>query len=316
MPELEMESAKLAQVKGWGAGLSQWEFKLDSGVYLRGKTSINNDSKLEQDELKPVLHFLHGNGFASLTYAELLMPLANDYQVFTQDVSGHGLSDVDRKFVGWNKTAERCLHAAQQHLPQKQKKIGLAHSFGGCLTALMAAQSPNFFDRIIILDPALFPPKMLWLLRGMRLSGLMTQVPMVKQAKRRKTSWSNVGQARKYFTGRGTFKGWTNESLDCYLEHSLRTDNTGFSHLICPPWMESAIFASYPKGLWKSLIGLKVPTTIVAGKDTLPFFKQSYAHAARVNDNITLLEVDGGHCFMMERPDEIAELVKSLLKQS
>lgn len=315
MTELGVQSAKLAQVRGWGEGLSSWEFKLDSGVCLRGKTSVCNQAGLTKDELKPVLHFLHGNGFASLTYAELLMPLANDYQIFTQDVSGHGLSGLDSTFVGWNKTAERCLQAAKQHLPKPQKKIALAHSFGGCLTALMAAQSPQFFDRLIILDPALFPPKMLWLLRGMRLSGLMTQVPMVKQAKRRKTSWSSVEQARKYFTGRGTFKGWTNESLACYLDHSLKTDSTGFSHLICPPWMESAIFASYPRGLWKSLTELKVPTTIVAGKDTLSFFKQSYAHAARVNDNINLLEVEGGHCFMMERPDEIADLVKSLLEQ-
>lgn len=309
-----MESEKLTRIRHWETGLSQWKFRLDTGLCLSGKTSI--DSPMQRmEEQKPVLHFLHGNGFASLSYAELLMPLANDYQIFTQDASGHGLSGVDKVFVGWNKTAARCLEAAQQHLPQQQKKIGLAHSFGGCLTALMAAQSPQFFDRLIILDPALFPPKMLWLLRGMRISGLMTQVPMVKQAKRRKTNWLNLELARKYFTGRGTFKGWTDESLACYLDHSLKTDTNGFSHLICPPWMESAIFASYPKGLWKSLTELEVPTTIVAGKETLPFFKQAYAHAARVNKNINLIEVDGGHCFMMERPEETAALIRSLLVQ-
>ena len=309
-----MESAKLAQIRDWGAGLSQWECQLESGICLRGKTSLDSQPPLTQEKTQPILHFLHGNGFASMTYAELLKPLADDYQLFTQDVSGHGLSDVDKRFVGWNKTAERCLQAAQQFLPKEQAKVGLAHSFGGCLTMLMAARSPQFFDRLIILDPALFPPKMLWLLRGMRISGLMTQVPMVKQAKRRKTSWTSKEGARKYFTGRGTFKGWTEESLVSYLDHSLHTDVSGFSQLICPPWMESAIFASYPKQLWKSLTELEVPTTIVAGKHTLPFFKQSYAHAARVNSNIDVLEVEGGHCFMMERPDDIANLVKSLIK--
>ncbi|WP_438462702.1 alpha/beta fold hydrolase [Marinomonas sp. PE14-40] len=312
-----MESAKLAKIREWQAGLAQWEYKLEANMSLRGKTSVvHND---EGDHLgggnNPILHFLHGNGFASLTYAELLMPLANEYPIFTQDASGHGLSDSDKRFMGWNKTAERCLQAAQQNLPKDQPKIGFAHSFGGCLTMLMAAQSPCYFDRLIILDPALFPPKMLWLIRGMRFSGLMTQVPMVKQAKRRKASWPSVESARKYFTGRGTFKGWTDDSLSCYLDNSLKTDAAGCSRLICPPWMESAIFASYPKRLWKSLTELQVPTTIVAGKDTLPFFKQSYAHAAKVNGNINLLEVDGGHCFMLERPDEIAALVKTLIEQ-
>ncbi|KZM38860.1 alpha/beta hydrolase [Marinomonas sp. SBI22] len=312
-----MESAKLAQIREWQAELMQWEYKIDANMSLRGKTSLvrNGENDQEVDDGKPILHFLHGNGFASLTYAELLMPLAGEYKIFTQDASGHGLSGVDKRFVGWNKTAERCLQAAQQHLPKSQPKIGFAHSFGGCLTMLMAAQSPDYFDRLIILDPALFPPKMLWLIRGMRFSGLMTQVPMVKQAKRRKDSWPNIESARKYFTGRGTFKGWTDESLSCYLDNSLKVDGAGCSRLVCPPWMESAIFASYPKRLWKSLTELQVPTTIIAGKDTLPFFKQSYAHAAKVNRNIDLLEVEGGHCFMLERPDEIAALVKSLIEQ-
>lgn len=309
-----MESETLAQVRHWEKGLCQWEFKLDSGIHLRGKTSLPASASGAPAKQTPVLHFLHGNGFASLTYAEMLMSLADDYQIFTQDVAGHGLSEIDERFVGWNKTAKRCLQAAQQNLSEQALKVGIAHSFGGCLTALMAAQSPQFFDRLIILDPALFPPKMLWLLRGMRFSGLMTQVPLVKQAKRRKTSWESRENARQYFTGRGTFKGWTEASLDCYLDHSLKADSKGLNHLICPPWMESTIFATYPKHLWKSLTELEVPTTIIAGKDTMPFFKQSYAHAARVNENINLVEVEGGHCFMMERPQETADLIKSLLK--
>ena len=311
-----MKTERLAQIRSWSGGLHQWESESDTGTLLRGKHSLSEHFSKDRQSSKAVLHFLHGNGFASMSYAEMLMPLANEYDIFTQDAAGHGLSDVDKTFIGWNKTASRCLDAAQQFLPDDQVRVGLAHSFGGCLTALMAAQAPKYFDRLIIVDPALFTPRMLWLLRGMRISGLMTQVPMVKQARRRKTSWLNKEEARRYFTGRGTFKGWTDESLECYLDHSLRADHTGMNQLICPPWMESAIFASYPKRLWKSLTELQVPTTIVAGKDTLPFFRQSYTYAARVNQNIDLIDVEGGHCFMMERPQETADLVLSLLKQS
>lgn len=289
--------------------LEPWSLSVAPEVVLRGWSSGHERSK------NTCLHFIHGNGFSSLTYATMLSELAGQYDLFLQDVAGHGDSDADERFVGWNETAARCGQVFEQFHLTNRPVVGLAHSFGGCITALMAAQQPHWFERLILLDPALFPPKLLWILRGMKLSGLVAHVPLAKQARKRQAAWSNRKQLESYFTGRGVFRGWCQASLEDYFQHALKQSSDGQYQLKCPPSMEAAIFASYPKKLWYSFRKLSTPTLIVMGEDTFPFFREAYTYAAKINPKIQLLEVKGGHCFMQERPQETAGLILSLLNK-
>ncbi|MEL0638317.1 alpha/beta hydrolase [Marinomonas sp. TI.3.20] len=265
---------------------------------------------------RPNLHFLHGNGFAVRSYQRFLASFAEDYNLILQEAAGHGGSSTGERFVGWNETAERfsiSLKAHEVALP-KTENIGVGHSFGGCMTTLMSAQDPTVFDRLILLDPALSPPRLLWLLRGASLFGLKGKIPLAKQAKRRRTQWETMDQVKASFTGRGIFKGWDPLCLDDYIQHSIRQDeSSGLYQLSCPVWMESDIFASYPRGLWKAIRSISVPTYIIQGKHSFPYFKEAYRLAERLNSNITVIEVEGGHCFMQEHPEKTAQLIKGLL---
>ncbi|GAA0837703.1 alpha/beta hydrolase PoxA [Marinomonas arenicola] len=267
---------------------------------------------------RPNLHFLHGNGFAVQTYRQFLSALGEDYNLILQEAAGHGRSSAGRRFVGWNATAERfsaSLKPRMASLP-KQKMMGVGHSFGGCMTLLMGAQDPALFDRLVLLDPALFPPRLLWLLRAVTFLGLKNHVPLAKQAKRRRVKWESIDQVKANFTGRGTFKGWHPSCLEDYIEHSIRQDKASREyHLACPSWMEAAVFASYPKGLWKAIRSISVPTYIVQGKETFSYFKEAYQLAARINPNIQVIEVEGGHCFMQQYPEQSAKKVREILKQ-
>ena len=283
-----------------------WSYQGGDGIALGGSQRVI-------DQARPTIHFLHGNGFASLSYAQFLSHLAESFNLFLQDTAGHGRSGVGRRFIGWNRTATQCRAVLDKMAPIQGPMIGMGHSFGGCITALMSAQQPKLFDQLILLDPALFPPKLIWLMRGMKISGLLTQLPLAKQARRRRTSWDSHEQVEHYFTGRGAFKGWHKDSLQDYFEHSLRHDQQDHHQLICPPWMEAAIFSSYPARLWGHLKRIQVPTHIIMGADTFPFFRMAYEQAARVNANITLIEIAGGHCFMQENPAKAAQQVLALL---
>ncbi|BDX04250.1 MAG: alpha/beta hydrolase [Marinomonas sp.] len=288
--------------------VTAWQYPVEGG-HLQGYASA-----LEPHQ--PTIHFLHGNGFSVKTYSHFLSKLEG-YNLIMQDAAGHGESSAGESFIGWNRTASRfvaALQSRQSSLPNT-RLIGMGHSFGGCMTALMSEQTPALFDRLVLLDPALFPPRLIWMMRGVKLSGLKSQIPLARQARRRRTQWESLAQVKNSFFERGTFKGWEPACLDDYIDASIKQDEKGHYQLGCPPWMEAAIFSSYPKRLWRAIANISVPTYIVQGKDTFDYFKEAYRLAAKLNPNIQLIDVEGGHCFMQQNSSATAQVVMDILKK-
>jgi pimeloyl-ACP methyl ester carboxylesterase len=283
-----------------------WKSQVESG-FIQGYLSRKNDSE-------PTVHFLHGNGFSVKTYSCFLKKL-KEYNLILQDAAGHGGSTVGKHFIGWNGTAARFVDSLQQqkHTLPNTGIIGMGHSFGGCVTVLMNDQKKTVFERMVLLDPAIFPPRLIWMMRGAKLAGLKSQIPLARQAKRRRTQWESYAQVKGNFFERGTFKGWESECLDDYISASIKRDEHGHYQLSCPTWMEAEIFSSYPKGLWRAIKNISIPTYIVQGKGTFDYFKEAYQLAAKLNPNITVVEVEGGHCFMQQNSTASAEAVLKLL---
>ena len=62
--------------------LIPWSHQCDEGFTLRGwRTEASG---------RPLLHFLHGNGFCSLAYQPMLARLAGHFDLRLSDAHGHG----------------------------------------------------------------------------------------------------------------------------------------------------------------------------------------------------------------------------------
>ena len=135
--------------------LIRWEYPCSAGFTLRGEHSPPSG--------KPVLHFLHGNGYCGRAYWPMLQALQADFDLLLSDVQGHGDSDHGGRFVGWNRTARLALEAWHQLAPRfgPAPHFAVGHSFGGVMTALMLAREPAAFRRAVLLDPVLFSPVMI-----------------------------------------------------------------------------------------------------------------------------------------------------------
>ena len=83
--------------------LSPWSHSCSAGFTLRGWRS--------EPSGKPLLHFLHGNGFCGRTYEPMLRLLAEDFDLWLCDIQGHGESDHGGRFHGWNRNAEMAVEA-------------------------------------------------------------------------------------------------------------------------------------------------------------------------------------------------------------
>lgn len=281
--------------------LIPWHYQTRYGFTLRGQHSVPSG--------KPLLHFLHGNGYCSLMYLPLLQQLTPYFDFFLSDAQGHGDSDHGGKFIGWNQSAEAATSALRHHLPKfgEVAVYGCGHSFGGVLTALMNAQHCGLFHQVILLDPVLFPPLLLSAMQTLDLFGVYRHNPMARKALKRRQHWPDRLETEVYLTDRGMFRGWQQDALKAYIDHALHHHDG--SRLKCKPEREAEIFASYPKGLWRALKKNCSDTLVIYGDDTYPFVNKAVQRWQSINPAVSSRKTAGGHCFMQQYPAHSAQLI-------
>lgn len=289
-------------------GLKPWEYEVKKGFTLRGYYTPATG--------KPVIHFVHGNGFCGLTYEHLLSHLQDDFDLFISDAQGHGESDSGEEFKGWNASAKLTSKVWKHFSVQWDDvpKFALGHSFGAVLTTLMMAKDASLFDAGILMDPVYIAPKMAGSMSLLGRVGLLRYMPLTRQARIRTRSWSSFQAAWDYLYQRGTFKGWQDGCLKSYIDHALSEDETGTLTLKCPAEIESGIFASYPQKLWASIERIKQPMFMMYGAKTYSFVLETLPKVHQANLYYDFLELPGGHCFMQEHPEKTAKEIKAKIR--
>ncbi len=247
----------------------------------------------------------------------MLQALSQHFDLWLSDAQGHGDSDVGRQFVGWNLSASLAAEAFSQHQAafSQVPKFAAGHSFGGILTGLIMADHPHLFQRAVLLDPALFPPTMVFagvLAQNMRVSRF---TPLARASRQRRWHWPSRQAAMDALHERGTYKGWTPSAMQAFAEHALRPADDGNGVVLkCPPSREAEVFASMPKGMWQSLNQVATPTLVLHGSRTFPFIAPSAQRWSANNPHIKEKKVAGNHCFMQCDPNMAAHEVSHFLR--
>lgn len=264
---------------------------------------------------KPLLHFIHGNGFCGRAYEPLLAELAPDFDLWLSDAQGHGDSDHGGHFVGWNRSAELAVEAMNAHLPlyKQVRRYAVGHSFGGVLTSLTLAQHPGLFERAVLLDPVIMPAPMLWAAQMAQWTGLASHSELARKARARRHHWPDKAAAFAALQGRGVYKNWTGPALQAFVDHALRPSTEGGIELKCSPQRESEVFSSVADGLWGALNGIKTPVQVIHADQTFPFIAASVQQWKAINPHVSDIQTPGGHCFMQETPLQTAQMVKRYL---
>jgi len=287
--------------------LQAWSQQTSAQITLRGWHSPPSG--------KPVLHFLHGNGFCGRVYTPLLQQLSNAFDLWLCDIQGHGDSDAGAKFLGWNMNAELAVEVfqAQRSIFADATVYAAAHSLGGVLTSLIMARQPDLFARAVLLDPVIFTPGLQMYMRSSEQLGLATFNKLAKRTAARRQHWPDRQAAYVSLKGRGAFKGWSAAALQAFVEHGLRSMEEGGVQLKCSPELEATIFNSAPRGLWRALRQVQTPVLFMYGSESFPFVAKSAALWEKHNANVETELVSGGHCFMQQYPDASAQRVRGFL---
>lgn len=287
--------------------LQRWEWTAPEGFTLRGWRSAPS--------ARPVLHFMHGTGLCTLAYWPLLQRLLPQVDLFLSDVHGHGDSDGQAPFAGWNRSAALALDAWQAHAHHYPgvPVIASGHSLGALLSSMMLGMAPGVFSSGLLLDPVVMPPLMRVLARLGQRTGLYGNNTLVRRARQRRAHWPSRQAAWDYLHGRGVFADWHDDALAAYIDHGLARHADGSCTLKCPPDIEGDIFGSLPQRQWRLLDALAVPCDVVMGEQSYRFARRAAARWARRNARVTLVQVPGSHCFMQAEPHATAALMTGLL---
>jgi len=287
--------------------LIPWSHLCSEGFTLRGWRSPASG--------KPLLHFLHGNGFCCLAYEPMLMRLGEHFDLWLCDVQGHGDSDHGGAFRGWNRTAALAVEAFEAGRGEygEVPRYAVGHSFGGVLTGLILASAPRLFERAVLLDPVLFSRRMIGMMGAAALVGLHRRHTLARKAASRRSHWPDREAALASLQGRGIFKGWKDAALHAYIEHAIGDCGEGVV-LKCRPSREVEIFSSFPTRMWAHLAAIQAPTLVLHGEHTYPFVPHSAQRLATLNAQVEARQVAGGHCFMQEEPATAAQQVVDFLQ--
>ncbi len=253
---------------------------------------------------------VHANGFLGLVYRELIRHLGDGYHVYTLDLRGQGDSDKPALREGhWQDMAndvEVVIDAL--HL---QDFYGLGHSGGAALLAGYTAAHTGRVKSLALLEPVTFPHEPPFL---ERLS--TTDHPLVEMTLRRRAVWDSRQQLFDAYQTKAAFSGWQKEVLWDYINHGTANLPNGQIQLKCPVTVEAHVFAQAPLIDIYSQLGLvDCPAIVLRGENTdPPLSLVAEKVAQKIPQGILVTVPDTSHFLPMEKPDEIARIIRQHFK--
>lgn len=260
-------------------------------------------------------HFLHGNGFCAGTYTPFIRYLADDLRVVASDARGHGNSDGPdvKRIRHWKIFADDLKLLADATL--SAPIIGMGHSLGAVATAICAAEHPRLFSALVLVDPVFFTRRRLRRIAWMRRLGLEGLLPRVRGARRRRRRFVSKTEALKRFTsGRGIFKTWSQEFVRAYLECGILVKDPQTAVLTCDPELEAQIFASVPLDIWQYVARIRCPVLAIRGGKSDVFTEAAAERLQTFLPDCRVITLPGcGHFPPMEKPAETAAAILEFL---
>ncbi len=254
------------------------------------------------DTKRPVdIVFVHANGFNALTYRTLLAPLSGSLRIWAPDLRGHGGTTLPTGTDG-----RRGWHDHRDDLVALLDALNgppvvlSGHSMGGTSALLAAAERPDRVASLVLFDPVIWSRWAVAAFQLPLLDRLASQIPLVRNAQRRRTAFDSREQAMAAYLGRGAFRGWPEMMLADYLADGLVETPHGLT-LACDPAWEASNYAAQSHDPWRALKRLDRPVRILKGEAGSPCHPSG---TLRGLPHVTVETVHGGtHFFPMLQAD-------------
>lgn len=259
---------------------------------------------------KPLLLFLHANGFCASAYRQLLAPLAADYEIVAPDLRGHGRTTLPadpHTHRSWDVYAVDSVTFVSRW--RRVPDVIAGHSMGAT-TALLTAARLDIVPRLALIEPVILPRPVYWVARSPLHALNRNRMPIARQARRRRNGWPDRASALARYEKHPGFARWADGVVADYLEDGLRVvpdEDGGGVALACDPQWEAANYEAQGHNPARAAqrVGGAVSALKAQYGSTLMRPDVLTRHGAR------LTRMDGvGHLAPMEAPDRVSGWLK------
>jgi lipase len=271
----------------------------------------------------PTLLLLHATGFHARLWDQVVAHLPDDYHVVAVDHLGHGRSHKPATMADWTDSC-RALLPLVDHLTQQNggaPLVGCGHSMGGYVLALLAAQRPQAFRHILLIDPVIFAPEFY--------TGAHHIVPDPADhpVSKRRNHWDSAEQMQAHFSQRKPYATWQPDVLADYCQYGLLPadddGNGGGLVLACPPLLEASIYQNAQRSSPYDVADqIRADVTVIRAKvaeragemdfSASPTWPQAAAH---LNHGRDIFWPEHSHFIPMEAPEKVAAMLVSIAAQ-
>lgn len=274
---------------------------------------------------KPILHFVHANGFVGECYTPLFEIWEKYFTVVA--IMRFGMNpdySINNDWLGLtDEVSDSIAQACKTHGVPSLVAVG--HSVGG-MTSLQATLRNNpHISQLVALDPPLLMGRtsLLWYLAKMidknnNNHAMMDTISPSKLSKRRRDVFDSREQAYDNFRDKGLFKGFDERAFRGYIDFGMTdlptADNPNQVTLTISREAEVAIFRNIPTWTWYKKPTTNTPINLVVGDVSHFTDMGSYMLAEQVL-GLNVWYHKGSHMFPLEQPSSVATLVLAIIAQ-
>jgi len=113
--------------------------------------------------------------------------------------------------------------------------IGVGHSIGAVVTLRAALQDPRRFSALVLIDPVLFVPPILFMWKVTHTLGLGDRThPLIKGAQKRRRTFDDLEMVFRGYRTRNVFRYMNDESLRAFIEGITKPNGAGYELVYSP----------------------------------------------------------------------------------
>lgn len=226
------------QISFWRGGLYPRSPRIDRMPIKAGPTATSSGIDIATTtwggQGPPVL-LVHATGFCAGIWGCIAEGLTAHHRVLAYDQRGHGDSAKpdDPDAYEWERYADDCLAVIEALDLGPISAAG--HSSGAATLVLAATRAPELFDRLVLVEPIIFPP----VPPGTDTSSSNL---LAEGARRRRMVFDSRDEMRERFAAKPPMADWDPRVLDDYVAHGSFVRADGKVELKCPGKIESWMY--------------------------------------------------------------------------
>lgn len=258
------------------------------------------------------LVFAHANGFPAATYQLLFDHWRSaGLQVEAPEVLAH-----DPKYPvnnNWRSLRDELISFIETRTQGPVWLVG--HSLGGLLSLMVACKRPDRTRGLVMLDSPVVTGWRAHSLAMAKRLGLIQKISPGKVAQKRRHQWPDREAVHAHFASKPVFARWDPRVLDDYVRAGFVETEKGVE-LRFSRDIETRIYNTLPDHLADVLHKHPphCPVGFIAGTQSLEI-RQGGCEGARALSHQHFQWLEGTHLYPMERPDDTAAAVLSLLRE-